>query len=98
MIAVLVVLIQLAIYEGIDKDVVVYNSTCQVNIGGTDDDFVTKMSCGDDTVTMAGLSAPYLHAVLTEERTPVIMCTKTISKYLKNTRWSCKMDPEETAL
>jgi hypothetical protein len=67
-------------------------------MGGSDDDFLTELTCGEEIVDMETLTASYLHAVLTEERQPVIMCTKTISEYLKTTKWACEIDPEETTL
>jgi hypothetical protein len=91
-------LVQIMAYEIIDNDITMYDDICQVEIGSTADDFMTELTCGDENVSMETFSTEYLHIVLTEDRHPVIMCTKTISEYLKSTKWACEIDPEEPTL
>tara|TARA_B110000238_G_C16029018_1_gene396567 strand:+ start:329 stop:694 length:366 start_codon:yes stop_codon:yes gene_type:complete len=98
MVAVCLAGLQMAIYSEIDKDVETFNDVCQVEIGSTADDFMTELTCDDENVSMETLSTEYLHIVLTEDRRPVITCTKTISEYLKSTKWACEIDPEEPTL
>jgi hypothetical protein len=91
-------LVQIMVYDTIDNDIIMYDDVCQVEIGSTVDDFMTELTCGDENVPMETFSTEYLHIVLTEDRHPVIMCTKTISEYLKSTKWACEIDPEEPTL
>lgn len=85
-------------YEINDNHIEVYKDVCQVELGGHDDDFLTKLTCDGEIVSMKKTSVEYLHTLLTTDRHPVIICTKTISEYLNNTRWACEIDPEESTL
>jgi hypothetical protein len=98
MVAICLAGLQVLIYSDIDKDVETFNDVCQVEIGSTADNFMTELTCDDENVPMETFSTEYLHIVLTEDRHPVIMCTKTISEYLKSTKWACEIDPEEPTL
>lgn len=91
-----VLIIQLFVYESMEEDIVVFTGECTVN-GIAVGDTYTTMTCGEDTRSLSrnALEAPYLIEVLTNNRTPVIVCTKTMSEYLGNIHWDCQMDPEK---
>lgn len=95
----LLIIAQLAVYDGMEQDIVVFEGECKVTVGPTNDDGeVTRrgavMQCGDDTRLLGVLESPYLYEVLTQGREPVIFCVKTESEYLKEIDWQCEMDPE----
>lgn len=96
----LVAMVQYAIYDMLEEDIVKFEGQCEVIIGPEVADNVvykgTKMKCGDESVSMRQFESSYLYEVLTHNREPVIMCTKTVSEYLNETNWDCVMDPEET--
>jgi hypothetical protein len=85
--------IQMIVYETIDQDVVVFDQQCQVKLSGPLS--LTEMTCGDEQVGVGNLQAKYLHSILTTGDAPAIMCVKTVSKYLKDINWNCKMETTE---
>ena len=93
-----VLLIQLAVYDIIDEDIIVFNDQCEVEIGPEADGKVRQgaiMMCGDEQRGLGTLEIPYFYKVLTTDRNPVIVCVKTVSKHLKSINWTCEMDPTE---
>lgn len=91
--------LQVMAYDILEEDIVTFSGQCEVVIGPKLADGVVfkgaKMTCGDEYVSMSRFEAPFLYTVLTHNREPVIICTKTVSEYLKSVNWSCDMDPEE---
>jgi len=100
LVAVLILGIQVLVYEYMEEDMVIFDGSCDVTVGPRDEQGeVTRkgatMQCGDDVIDLGTLETPYLYELLTNKREPVIVCVKTVSEYLKNVNWQCEMDPEE---
>lgn len=97
------IVLQFITYQIIEEDVVVFNDVCEVTIGpildkGKETESVYRgatMMCGEDSRYLGALETPYLFEVLTKQRQPVIVCKKTVSEFLNDIDWSCKMDSTE---
>jgi hypothetical protein len=97
-----VIVLQLVTYEVLEEDIVVFHDECTVEIGASfqeDGETVTHQgattTCDGEPRDIGDLEAQYLYEVLTTDRTPVIVCKKTVSEYLNEVAWYCAMDPEE---
>lgn len=92
----LLALVQLAFYDSLEEDIVVFNEACEVTVGPVDEEGEVRqgatMMCGEDKVNLGALESKYLYRTLTEESKPVIICTKTQSEYLKEINWSCDFE------
>tara|TARA_R110000851_G_scaffold6382_2_gene26011 strand:+ start:198 stop:584 length:387 start_codon:yes stop_codon:yes gene_type:complete len=92
---------QIIIYDMLEEDVVVFHDECTVEIGASfqkaGETVIhrgTTTMCDGELRDIGNLEAQYLYEVLTTDRTPVIVCTKTVSEYLNEVVWRCAMDPE----
>lgn len=99
-VSVVVFLLQLAIYDIFQEDVIVFSGQCDATIAPRDSDGnVTyegvMITCGEEDRNLGALETSYLYKVLTTGEEPVIVCDKTVSEFLKEVRWHCELDPEE---
>lgn len=97
---------QMITYEIIEEDIVEWSGECDVTLGafemtepeeGDPKRYLNHatMMCGEEERHLGALEMTYLYEVLTNDHTPVIVCEKTVSEYLSDVSWSCKMDPEK---
>ena len=91
--------VQLCVYAIMSDPVVEFSGACEVTVGGLDSEGAeiegATMQCGGEPVDLGVLETPFLYALLTKEEQPVILCEKTVTEYIRETSWKCKMGNEE---
>lgn len=102
MAALLLIAIQLFIYEVKEEDIVHFQGECEVTVGPVNEEGKVyrrgvEIQCGDteDSPNLGGLERVYLYELLTNGSAPAIICIKTISEYLKEVHWTCNLDEDE---
>lgn len=97
--ALIMIGVQMMIYDGIEEDIVVFEGTCDVTVGSVDEDGETRqgatMMCGEELRYLGALEAPYLYNMLTANASPAIVCVKTESEFLKEIAWTCDFESKE---
>jgi hypothetical protein len=96
--AVMLAGLQIVVYLVIQENIVKFDGECEVTVGPTNEDGSVykgaRMMCGDESVRLGHLEAPYLFYMLTEGEAPAIVCVKTETEYLKEISWSCEFEEE----
>lgn len=90
--------IQLVIYSGLEKDIVVFEGECTYETVMNDAGEPTsslQANCGEHTFSLAAYQERLVHyRELTTGERPAIVCVKTVSEYLKHESVSCTIDPQ----
>lgn len=95
--AMILMLVQFFIYSVSEDDIITFQGECDVEFGHTIETppitrFGALLKCGDDTIKMGHLEAPYFYTIIEEHRRPTVSCTKLVGEYFKHVTWRCDMD------
>lgn len=83
-------LIHAVIFQHYDSEQLVFDGACTVD--SNDDSMPLTMSCGTSKVLFKEFSGEYYYELLTTGLEPVIMCTKTETRYYKVVQWLCNVN------